>query len=91
MRKGFVTLYLKVPYHYDQDDMRKYEFDGLLQIDINAVKKLCCTGFDVDSDENGQSIVNCDCAQCNESYKTEVNYETKISLEKRLPMVLEGN
>ena len=80
MRKGYVTLHLKVPYHYDEDGMRKYEYDGLSSISVNTVKPILCAGFDVDSDEDGQSMVNCTCQQCKESYKTEVNYETTVSL-----------
>ncbi len=81
MRKGYVTLSMKIPYHYDEDGVRVYEYKDLYLHDINSIKPLCCPGFDVDGDEDGQTMVNCDCKQCIDSRKTEVDYHTSIAIE----------
>ena len=84
MRKGYVTIQIKVPYHYDKEGMRKYEMHGISKLDTNGLKPLLCPGFAVDAGdgEDGQIIVNCDCPQCNISRQTEVEFLTEINVDK---------
>ena len=82
MRKGYVTIQIKVPYHYDKEGMRKYEMHGISKLDTNGLLPLLCAGFDVDSSEDGQIMTDCNCPQCNISRQTEVEFLTEINVDK---------
>ena len=56
-KKTYVTIELN--YEYDEHGNRQYEIPK-----AENIKKQLCQGWDVDVDEDGPSIVRCECQQC---------------------------